>query len=304
MNRPAPTLVIMAAGIGSRYGGLKQIDPIGPTGEIVIDYSVYDALRAGFGDVVFIIRRDIEEDFKAVVEKKMARHIAVSYVFQDIDDLPTGYTVPGERTKPWGTSHAIRAARDAVTRPFAVINADDFYGAEAFVTLCDYLKTVDPASTDYSLVAYVLRNTLSDNGTVTRGVCSIVDGTLSEVNERHDIEAHNGAARYKEAGAWHALSGGEPVSMNIWGFTPTLFAELESRFPAFLDSATGNPKAEFLIPTTVDELIREGAATVHALYSDARWLGVTYPEDKATVAAGIRAMIDDGIYPADLWSEA
>ena len=299
-----PTLVIMAAGIGSRYGGLKQIDPVGPTGEIVIDYSVYDAWKAGFGDVVFIIRRDIENDFKKIVEKNIARHLPVTYVFQDLDDLPSGFSVPSNREKPWGTTHAIYACREYVTRPFAVINADDFYGAESFVTLCQHLESVNPAAHDYSLVAYVLQNTLSDHGTVTRGVCEIENKKVTQVVERMKIEPHLKGARYEEDGAWKSLTGAEPVSMNFWGFTPALFEDINTHFPAFLSTTSSDLKAEFLIPRLVDDLIKNGTANVTALRSNAKWLGVTYPEDKAIVTAGIQTRIDAGEYPADLWGQS
>ena len=302
MKRDAPTLVIMAAGMGSRYGGLKQIDSFGPSGEIVIDYAAHDALRAGFGKIVFIIRRDIEAPFRAVIDKHIARHAAVEYAFQELDDLPDGYTVPADREKPWGTGHAILACRDIVKEPFGVINADDFYGAEAYETLAGQLRGTDPESSDYCLVAYVLRNTLSDHGSVTRGVCALDGNLLVNVKECFQIEAADGGARHLDGDEWKPLSGEEPASMNIWGFTPTLFAQLWDRFPPFLDAAKDNPKAEFLLPTIVDELIREKAARVTALHSDARWLGVTYPEDRESVSAGLRRLVDQGAYAEDLWA--
>lgn len=296
-----PTLVVMAAGMGSRYGGLKQIDPVGPHGEIVIDYSVYDAVRAGFGKAVFIIRRDIERPFREVVDKHIARHIDVAYAFQEMDDLPDGYTVPEGRTKPWGTSHAILACRDLVRENFAVINADDFYGAESYRILNDWLRAADTARDRYCLVSYIMRNTLSDHGTVSRGVCEIENGLLSKIVERLTIEKHGDAARYLEGDAWHDATGDEPVSMNMWGFTPGIFTNLEQMFPPFLDAARGNLKAEFLIPTTVDDLIQRGRAEVEVPQSPEHWLGVTYPEDKPLVAAGIRELIDAGRYPEELW---
>ncbi len=291
----------MAAGMGSRYGGLKQIDSFGPSGEIVIDYSVHDALRAGFGKIVFIIRKDIEAPFREVIDKNISRHARVEYAFQELEDLPPGYAVPPGREKPWGTGHAILACRELVHEPFAVINADDFYGAEAYQTLADHLRGTDPSTTDYSLVAYVLRNTLSDNGSVTRGVCSLESGLLSKVVERFKIEPDGNGARYLEGENWNPLTGDELVSMNYWGFTPVLFEQLWERFPAFLDQARQNPKAEFLIPSLVDELIGQGAARVAALHSGARWLGVTYPEDRETVSAGLRDMVAGGAYAEDLW---
>jgi hypothetical protein len=300
---PSPTLVIMAAGMGSRYGGLKQIDPVGPSGELVIDYSVYDAMRAGFGKVVFIIRRDIEEDFRAVVESHIRGRIPIEYAFQELEDVPDGFQVPAERAKPWGTAHAIFTCRDLVHEPFGVINADDFYGAESFRTLEAFLRQADPEAGTFALVAYVLRNTLSGHGSVTRGVCSIRDGLLQEVVERMKIEPDGDGARYLEDDRWHPLTGDEPVSMNMWGFTPTLFTHLETGFPEFLRTEGGKPKSEYLIPTVVDGLVRAGAVSVRALHSDARWLGVTYPEDKAAVAAGIRALVDQGAYPPALWDQ-
>ena len=301
-SNPAPTLVVMAAGMGSRYGGLKQIDPVGPHGEIVIDYSVYDAVRAGFGKAVFIIRRDIEGPFREVVEKNIARHIEVAYAFQEIDDVPAGYSVPEGRTKPWGTSHAILACRDLVKENFAVINADDFYGAASYRILHDWLRAADPARDRYCLVSYIMRNTLSDHGTVSRGVCKIENDLLKKIVERLKIERRGEAARFLEDETWHDLSGDEPVSMNMWGFTPGIFRNLTTMFPPFLDAAQDDPKAEFLIPTTVDELIQAGRAEVEVPQSPERWLGVTYPEDKPLVAAGIRELIAAGKYPERLWS--
>lgn len=297
----SPTLVIMAAGMGSRYGGLKQIDPVGPSGEIVIDYSVFDAIRAGFGKVVFIIRKDIETAFRRVVEKNIAKRIPVDYAFQRLDDIPDGFSVPDSRQKPWGTGHAIHACRDIVKEPFGVINADDYYGPDSFRVLARQLQKTSPLSTDSCLVAYVLRNTLSDHGSVTRGVCRIEDEHLQEVVERMEIEPYNGQVRYKDHGAWQTMSGEEPVSMNMWGFTPALFDQLRDRIPTFLKQAEGHANAEFLIPTIVDELIQENKTVVHALHSDEKWLGVTYPEDKPVVTRGIRCHVDQGAYPENLW---
>lgn len=301
-NTQGPTLLVMAAGMGSRYGGLKQIDPVGPNGELVIDYSIYDAIQAGFGKVVFIIRRDIEESFREVMGKEIEKRIAVDYAFQELADLPPGFTVPEGRTKPWGTGHAIYTARDLIREPFAVINADDLYGTESFHLLAGQLRRTDPASTDYSMVAYILRNTLSDHGSVTRGVCDIDEGLLRTVDERSKIEPDAGGARYLEGENWFSLTGDELVSMNMWGFTPRLFEQLAEGFPRFLAEQGDEIKSEYLIPVVVDELIRSGEAVVHVLRSTAKWLGVTYPEDKATVAAGVQGMIDAGIYPSPLWT--
>ena len=292
----------MAAGMGSRYGGLKQIDPVGPHGEIVLDYSANDAIQAGFGKIVFIIRRDIEDAFRPVIEANIAQRVPVAYAFQELDDLPDGFALPGGRTKPLGTAHAIYACRDMISEPFAVINADDFYGRESFRRLAAHLQRVGPESNDYCLVAYTLRNTLSDNGSVTRGVCRIEDDVLAGVDERHAIEEVDGQVQFTDDEGIHPLTGEEPVSMNMWGFTSTLFEYIAGAFPPFLHAAAANPKAEFLIPDLVDQLVREEKATVHALYSSARWLGVTYPEDKPTVSQGIRGMIDGGVYPEALWA--
>lgn len=297
-----PTLVVMAAGMGSRYGGLKQIDPVGPNGEIVVDYSIYDALQAGFGKIVFIIRKDIEQDFREVIDAHIPHRVQVEYAFQELSDLPPGFDVPSDRSKPWGTAHAIYAARDLVKEPFAVINADDLYGTESFALLADQLRRTDPSTTDYSMVAYVLRNTLSDHGSVTRGVCDIEDGKLRTVDERSKIEPDAGGARYLEGENWYSLTGDELVSMNMWGFTPRLFEQIGEGFPEWLAQHGDEPKSEYLIPVVVDELIQSGEATVTVLRSNAKWLGVTYPEDKANVAAGVQAMVDAGIYPSPLWT--
>jgi len=298
-----PTLVIMAAGVGSRYGGLKQIDQFGPSGETMIDYSAHDAVRAGFGKIVFIIRRDIEQPFKLMIGRNVSQYVDVEYAYQDLTDLPDGHSVPPGREKPWGTGHAILACRDVVKNPFGVVNADDFYGPEAYRVLADKLRKTDPGTDEYCLVAYVLRNTLSDNGAVTRGVCEIENDKLIQVTERHKIEAQNGKARYLENDAWHDLTGDESASMNMWGFTPKIFERLLDRFPAFLEGAAGNGKAEFLIPTLVDDFIQTGDATVHALHTSAQWLGVTYPEDKETVSNGLRNLVEKGMYREEVWDD-
>ena len=298
-----PTLVVMAAGMGSRYGGLKQIDPVGPSGEIVIDYSVFDAVRAGFGRVVFIIRRDIEEAFRAVSREHFEPHCPVDYVFQELDKLPPGFQAPPDRKKPWGTGHAILCCRDAVHEPFAVINADDFYGRRSFAALAGYLTTLDPAAAQGTLVAFVLRNTLSENGAVTRALCKAnAQGDLVDIAEVFKIEKDGHAARSIEAdGRITPLTAEEPVSMNMWGFTPAIFESLAAHFAAFLPGATANPKAEFLIPTVVGSLIKGGELRMKMLSSTEKWLGVTYPEDKPIVAAGIKAMVDAGTYTSPLW---
>jgi dTDP-glucose pyrophosphorylase len=298
------TLAILAAGIGSRYGGLKQIDPVGPAGEIVVDYSIFDARRAGFNKVVFVIRRDIEKDFRAAIGSRIEKQIAVEYVFQSLDDLPAGRAVPAGRVKPWGTGHAILACRDAIRENFLAINADDFYGRSSYARLGDFLRATAPGNPSYAMAAFTLRNTLSDNGAVARGVCRVNDrGFLTGVTERTKIErAGDGARMAMEDGSTLAFTGNEPVSMNIWGFTPTVFPFLNEQFVAFLDAKGGDLKAEFYIPAVVDSLIHTGRATTRVLQTPDKWFGVTYPADKPVVVAAIRALIEAGAYPAPLWA--
>lgn len=294
----------MAAGVGSRFGGLKQIEPVGPSGEIMLDYSVFDAIRAGFGKVVFIIRRDIEKDFKEAIGAHFTGRIEIGYVFQEKDAcLPPGYAVPDDRRKPWGTGHAILCCRDDVREPFGVINADDFYGRDSYRVLAEYLSRKTVESTDYAMVGFALANTLSDHGHVTRGICEVdANRMLRSVKERFKIEKTPAGARYEdEHGQWHHLRGGEIASMNMFGFTPALFPELERKLPDFLAGARANPKAEFLMPAIADELIREKRATLQVLETSEKWFGVTYKEDKPVVAAGIRQLIARGHYPARLW---
>ena len=297
------TLVVLAAGIGSRYGGLKQIEAVGPSGAIVIEYSVYDAIRAGFGKVVCVIRRDIEKDFRALISARFERHIPVEYVFQDMDDLPDGFSLPADRRKPWGTGHAVLACRDMVLEPFAVINADDFYGRCSYEALGGFLSGVRPESNDFGMVGFTLRNTLSEHGHVARGVCEVDSrGLLKGVVERTNIERTGTGARYADQdGVWKELSGNEVVSMNMWGFTPAIFGQLRREFPSFLDAHAGNPKAEFFLPTVVDGLVAAGKATVKVLSTPESWFGVTYPQDKAVVVEGIRSLVEKGMYPAKLW---
>ncbi len=299
-----PTLVILAAGMGSRYGGLKQVDPVGPSGETIMDYSVFDALRAGFGRVVFVIRRDFEEVFRSTIGAKYAGVIAVDYAFQAAEDLPPGFTVPEARAKPWGTAHAIRAARGAVDTPFAAINADDFYGRDAFRRLGAFLTHVrSDAKPRFAMVGYRLDQTLSENGSVARGVCQVgADGLLVTVTEMTRlVRVPGGAENREQPDAPVALTGAERVSMNLWGFTPALFGALEARFPAWLQAHADNPKAEWYIPFVVDEMVGEGAAEVEVLPTESAWFGVTYREDKPQVVAAIRALVDAGEYPLKLW---
>ena len=304
---PRPALVVMAAGIGSRYGGLKQIDPVGPQGEIVIDYSLYDALRAGFGKVVFLIRREMEEPFREKIGKSIEARVETAYVFQEIAQVPAGFAVPPERQKPWGTGHAVLVCKDVVHTPFAVINADDFYGATAFQVLAQYLRQAEdrPGMYAYGMVGYRLSHTLSAYGYVARGVCQTTpDGYLLDIRERTRIEKFADGARYTENGTdWVSLPDDTIVSMNMWGFTPSIFTELEARFPAFLQQSAANVlKAEYFLPDVVGALLHEHKAGVRVLPTNEKWFGVTYREDRPRVQAAIQALIAQGAYPRDLWN--
>lgn len=300
-----PTLLILAAGMGSRYGGLKQLDAMGPSGEVVLDYSVFDAIRAGFGKVVFVIRRDFEELFRTQIGSKYAGRIEVEYAFQDINDLPAGFTVPEGRTKPWGTAHALLSAEKVVNEPFLMINADDFYGQDAYKKIAADL--VQPRAQDgkshWSMVGFYLKNTLSDHGSVSRGVCTRdADGMLKTVLEMTKIFKHGSAAENREVeGAYVPLTGEEVVSMNFFGFTPDIFAHLRTAFTAFLKERGHEQKSECYVPAQVDALIAAGKADVRVLETTGKWFGVTYPEDKAEVVASIRALVDAGEYPQSLW---
>ncbi len=299
-----PTLVVMAAGMGSRYGGLKQIDPIGKHGEVIMDYSLFDAKEAGFEKVVFIINRRIEQDFYEVLGHRAEKHMDVHYVFQQPDSmLPSGFSIPSERVKPWGTAHAILCCKDVVHEPFAAINADDYYGKRAFSVLYDYLSTAqDGEKADYSMVGYLARNTLTEHGSVARGVCEVTPkGELVDIVERLKIfKMADGPAYTEDDGQTFVhFSGDNLVSMNFFGFTPSLFGELETQFPIFLANAMANNplKAEFLIPQEVGRLLREGKARVRVLSSPDRWYGVTYREDKPEVQAALEALTRAGAYP-------
>jgi dTDP-glucose pyrophosphorylase len=299
-----PTLLILAAGMGSRYGGLKQLDPMGPNGETVLDYSVFDALRAGFGKVVFVIRRDFEEEFKTKVGSRFDKHIPVEYAFQSITDLPEGFSVPEGRVKPWGTTHAVLAAEEQVKEPFAMINADDFYGRDAFAKLAANLPTLRPTEgrKHYSLVGFQLKNTLSEHGSVARGVCTSHEGKLTSVTEMTKIVKTDSGARNEEDPDNHIeLSGHELVSMNFWGFTPDVFPQLREAFVNFLKKEGGSQKSECYVPKEVDNFIKQGTADVEVLQTSSSWFGVTYPEDKAIVVASIKKLTDAGEYPAPLW---
>lgn len=307
MNKPV--LVVMAAGMGSRYGGLKQIDPVGPHGELIIDYSIYDARRAGFETVVFIIKHEIEDAFRKAIGDRLSQVMEVRYAFQQLDDLPAGYTVPEGREKPWGTAHAILAARRIIDGPFAVINADDYYGPHAFEVLYNYLSQhPDNERYQYAMVSYPLRNTVTEHGSVARGVCQVDEQDhLLSVTERTRIEKDGDHARYTEDGGdtWHPLDGSTPVSMNLWGFNHSFLKELEDRLPAFLDKAlVENPlKGEYFLPSVVSALIDEDRAQVQMLRSQDRWYGVTYKEDHPQVVAALAQMTAEGQYPAYLWEE-
>lgn len=301
-----PTLLVLAAGMGSRYGGLKQIDPVGPNGEIIIDYSIYDAVRAGFGKVVFVIRHDIEDEFKSCVGNRYKDIIEVDYAFQELNKLPEGFEVPEGRQKPWGTGHAILMAKDIIDEPFAVINADDFYGKSGYQVLADYLSTVkDGELAEYSMCGFALRNTLSDHGTVSRGVCqSNADGFLEDVEEITKIEKIENGARYHDAdGQEVILTGNEVVSMNMWGFTSSLFTYLEEQFIAFLKEKINEEKSEYFIPTVVNDAINSGKARCKVLESTDSWFGITYKEDKPTVVESLKQLTTAGTYPQDLFAK-
>jgi UTP-glucose-1-phosphate uridylyltransferase len=300
-----PTLLVLAAGIGSRYGGLKQIDPVGPSGETIIDYSVYDAIRAGFGKLVFVIRHAIEDDFKKLVASRIENKIAIEYAFQEMDVVPRWFTVPEARKKPWGTGHAVLVARDVIREPFGVINADDFYGSNSLRILAEELRKASDKSGvgDYSMVGYILGNTLSEHGSVARGVCiSGNDGYLKDITERTGIARNeSGISCVDDKGATVNLTGNEIVSMNTWGFTPSIFDRLQEHFEAFLKQRGQEEKAEFYLSSMVNDLIVEKQARVKVLKTSDSWFGVTYPQDKPSVTASIRALVDKGIYPSPLW---
>lgn len=289
------TLLIMAAGMGSRYGGLKQLDAIGPSGETIIDYSVYDAIKAGFTKVVFIIRTDFEQEFKSKITDKYEGQIQVEFAFQDLNDLPDEFTCPKGREKPWGTGHAIFSARDVINEPFVAINGDDFYGRESFKVVADYYRK---GANSFSMVAFKLDKTLSSFGGVTRGLCTVNDEKLNTVIETADLQKTDyGVSSNRDI----ELYGSEPVSMNVWGFTPILFKYLEEKFVEFLSENGTEMKSEYLIPSVVNELIQSGQETVHVLRSGATWFGVTYKEDKPFVEGEIEKLVNKGEYPGKLF---
>lgn len=301
----APTLVVLAAGMGSRFGGLKQLVPVGPGGETIMDYSVHDAIRSGFDRVVFVIRRDFEDDFRRQIGSRYEDKLTVGYAFQDLSALPAGFDAPPSRTKPWGTGHAVLAAREEVRTPLCVINADDFYGPGAFTLQAGFLRAPQAGGVPtYAMVGYSLAGALSSHGEVSRGVCATDDaGMLRGISEHTGVARRDGRITGKnEAGQPVELSGDEPVSMNMWGFTPAVFEQFDALFAEFLRRASSLHKAEFYIPTAVNELIRRGEARVRVMPTDERWCGVTYREDQPQVERMIRGMIDAGRYPARLWS--
>lgn len=297
------SLLVLAAGMGSRYGGLKQVDPMGPGGETLLDYSVYDALKAGCDKVVFLIRKDIEADFRAKVGRRYEGRIPVEYSFQQLDALPGGYTPPEGRTKPWGTAHAIWCARGEIAEPFIAINADDYYGAKSYVLMADYLRKVDAAGTDFAMAGYRLDKTLSEYGSVSRGVCATDgEGRLTDIVECTGIRKDEAGIFQDGAGGERiSFHGDEPVSMNFWGLTPAVFPALEGFLLEFLAAQGGELKSESYIPTALGEMVKSGGAALRVLPTDAPWFGVTYQEDKPRVQAALQALHEAGAYPASLW---
>lgn len=300
-----PTLFVLAAGMGSRYGGLKQLDGVGPQGQTIMDYSIYDALQAGFGKVVFVIRKDFEDSFREKILSKYEGHIPVELVFQGVDKLPQGYVCPPDRTKPWGTNHAIMMGAEVIKEPFAVINADDYYGRDAFKVMARFLEQLDPAKDKgrYAMVGFRVGNTMTENGSVSRGVCSTSDGKLTDVTERTAIsfDPEHRIVFTDENGVEQELDPNTPVSMNLWGFTPDYFDFSEREFRTFLDKNLNTPKGEFYIPSVVDTLVKNGEATVEVLDTTSRWFGVTYPQDRQDVVDKLAAKHAAGEYPQHLF---
>ena len=299
-----PTLFVLAAGMGSRYGGLKQLDGLGPHGETIMDYSIYDAIKSGFGKVVFVIRKDFEDEFREKILSKYENHIPTEVVFQSVNDLPEGFTCPPERTKPWGTNHALLMGKEVINEPFAIINSDDFYGRNSFEVMAKELMSLEENSAGaYSMVGFKVGNTMSESGTVSRGVCETVDGFLTTIvertkigyNENHDISFVD------ENGNEIILPSDTPVSMNFWGFTPDYFKHSEEFFVKFLEENIDKPKAEFFIPTLVNELIVDGTAKVKVLTTESKWFGVTYSEDREGVVKKFAELHEQGIYPESLF---
>ena len=301
-----PTLLLLAAGMGSRYGGLKQLDGLGPNGETIMDYSIYDAIKAGFGKIVFVIRKDFEEDFRKKIMPKYEGHIPAEICFQSLDSLPADFTVPEGRQKPWGTNHAVMMAEGVIREPFCVINCDDFYNRDAFMVIGKFLAELPEKSTNhYAMVGFRVGNTLSENGTVARGVCSTdATGNLSTVVERTEVMRVNGTVSYKdEQGAWVGIDDNTPVSMNMWGFTPDYFTHSDAYFREFLSDPKNreNLKAEFFIPLMINKLVNEKTATVKVLDTTSKWFGVTYAADRNGTVTRIKQLINEGVYPAKLF---
>ena len=298
-----PTLLVLAAGMGSRYGSLKQMDGVGPNGEAIIDYSVYDAIQAGFGKVVFVIRHSFADDFKEVFNaERFGHHIEVEYVYQELDYLPEGFSLPEGRVKPWGTNHAVMMAASAIREPFAAINADDFYGRNSYEVISNFLSQLDGKQGEYCMVGYEVSKTLSENGTVSRGVCTVdAAGNLTSMVERTQIERVNGTILFHDEGLDEPLAEDTPVSMNFFGFTPDYFRHSEEYFKEFLTDNIANLKSEFYIPRMVNKLISDGTATMRVLSTKADWFGVTYKEDKPELMRKIEELIEAGVYPRNLW---
>ena len=298
-----PTLFVLAAGMGSRYGGLKELDGLGPSGETIMDYSIYDAVNAGFGKLVFVIRQSFEADFKEKIVKKYTQKIPVELVFQELDKLPDGFTPHPDRVKPWGTNHAVMMGKEVIHEPFAVINADDFYGRESFKVLADFLSPLENSEHKYCMVGYRVGNTLSESGTVARGICETdAEGNLTGVVERTQVMRVDGKVCYKdENDQWIPIGDHTPVSMNMWGFTPDYFHYSDDYFVQFLKENAENIKAEFFIPLLVNHLTVSGKVTVKVLDTPSKWFGVTYPEDRPDVVAKLRDLVESGVYPSPLW---
>ncbi len=298
-----PTLLILAAGMGSRYGSLKQVDPVGPSGETILEYSIYDAIRSGFGKVVFVIRKSLENDFNEIFIKKLRKYIEVSYVFQELDMIPKGYAISPDRVKPWGTGHAVLVTKSEIHEPFAVINADDYYGVDAYRKMSDFLTELTNVQSTYAMVGFDLNNTLSEHGFVSRGICEVDEHSyLVTVAERTKIGRDQlGVAYHNEYGEPVYVNEQSIVSMNYWGFTPEFFSQLELQFQLFIDANYNNIKAELYLPTVMDELIRSRQAQVRVLRSSDQWCGVTYKDDKPMVVERIKNLVQSGVYPQTLW---
>ncbi len=299
-----PTLLVLAAGMGSRYGGLKQLDGLGPNGETIMDYSIFDAVRAGFGKVVFVIRRSFDREFREKIARKYSKIVATELVYQEMDALPDGFSVPDGREKPWGTNHAIMMGAKVINEPFAVINADDFYGKESFQILADALKKLEGGKNEYCMVGYRLGNTLSESGHVSRGVCHTDEnGHLTTVVEHYEVQRKGAVVVFKnqESGAYDEIDENLPVSMNMWGLTPDYFVHSEADFKVFLKENIGNVKAEYGIPTMINKLIQDKTATIEVLDTPCKWFGVTYKEDRPSVVAKIEGLVRSGVYPEKLF---